>query len=164
VLKGVCDVPADDLLLNDRDRGARADAREWLLDYLGDEWHRVGDVQAAAIKAGHSWRTLQRVRANECKTAKEANVNHGPWWIALSSTTAPISEQGSGALGALGADDAPNDANTANTARDQFRNGRPWSPLEDRQERQGGQERQAFDLEAYRRHRDAILGERDDDE
>lgn len=152
-----CDVSADDLLMGREQTDVQQAAREFLEDFLGDEWRKVGDVQAAAIKAGHSWRTIERVRKTVCQRHKEAGVKHGAWWIAL-KTVEPFARaraQGTVALGDVGG----LDANSGSTPS------RP--PKAGVSRARGGLDEnghQPDDLEWYRRQRDAQLGERWEDE
>lgn len=147
---GPCDVAADDLLMTDEQRRTFHDTRDWLLEFLGDDWRRSGEVESAAIKAGHSRRTLARARMGTTKRAKQHGVPHGPWWIA--ATTTPTDSPGSGIVGDLGRDRTPITPRVPDPGQEGGTDGQ--------QARQGRQ----VNLEDYRRERDRRLGERDDDD
>jgi putative DNA primase/helicase len=152
---GLSTVSADDLLADQAERGSRRHALEFLLDTLADGPMESRELQTAAKAAGVAWRTVERYYREVCKPAKPA-IARGPWLYALQDRHIPTHP-----LGGHGGDGA-----------------------EVRQDRQGGErgiggfghngrqddtpgghgEQTTFDLAAYRRHRDAILGERDDDE
>lgn len=153
VAKGPCDVAADDLLLSDDQRRDFMAAREWIEEYLGNGWKRSGDLKRDSSRDGHSWRTIQRVRSDICKTAKSAGSAHGAWWVALKTTTTPPPEgPGLGGIGALDADGTPKDAKTAETHS-------PNGALDPKDR----QERQVIDLDEFRRWEQRRLGEREDD-
>jgi AAA domain-containing protein len=90
VLLGACDASADDLLMSDDNRRMGREARDWLHDYLGEGWRQATDLKRAGEAEGHGWRTIRRLRSQDCKSAKQPGVAHGPWWVALKATTTPI--------------------------------------------------------------------------
>jgi len=156
-ITGTADIAAEDLLMSATERTARLEAAEWLADFVGDRWVRIGDLRKAATGEGHSWRTICRVRESGAyQRAKQPGIEHGPWWIASQDNPLPV--PGTGALGALDGKDANNaralhtgeailpgtDANGAKSANGLSSEGPKNKPA---------------DLEAYRRHRDAMLGE-----
>jgi putative DNA primase/helicase len=162
-LIGKADIAADDLLMSSADRSARVEAAEWLDDFVGDGWTRVGDLRKAALSdGGHHWRTIERIRqAGGYQRAKQPGVPHGPWWVAKSTTTTPIPLTGDlGGVGdltgvttpqdrqdgpypVLGEATFPNDANGAKPAKSA---------------------KNVTDLDAWRRFEQRRLGERDDDD
>jgi putative DNA primase/helicase len=153
-LKGTCDVAADDLLMNDEQRHTLNAAREWLEDYLGEDWRKVGDVRSAALKEGHHWRTIERARGKITKTAKQTGVQHGPWWMALATTPSPGPPTG----GLDGLAGLKGDSNAATPPRT------PVTRTDNGGVDQERQDRRVIDIAEWQRFEQRKLGERDDDD
>ena len=148
-LLGKCEISADDLLMPSAERSERIGAVEWLTDFVGDRWVKVGEVRKAAISDGLSWRTISRARTGGgFQSAKQPGVEHGPWWIAARGTPALIHQ--TGVVGADGSVEGPQGG--------QGGQGRPSGGSVDTASLGNGK-----DLDAYRELRDRQLGERDDE-
>jgi hypothetical protein len=147
-------VSADDLLADQSERGSRRDALDFLLDTLADGPVESSALKAAAKDAGVSWRTVQRYYREVCKSAKPAK-SRGPWVYELMSDLLPT--YGGGKHGALDPKSAK--YQSATSSQDDG-----ISQLELENGDLGGIG--ALDLDQYRRRRDAMLGERweDDDD
>jgi putative DNA primase/helicase len=148
---GLSTVAADDLLADQSERGTRRAALDFLLVTLADGAMESGALKTAAKGAGVSWRSVERYYREVCKPAKPAK-SRGPWLYELLPVHLAVHTPGG--HGELG-------DNSAISARG------PNGEVADRppHDQLGGHgEQRAFDLDAYRRHRDAILGERDEDE
>jgi putative DNA primase/helicase len=161
VLTGKCEINPDDLLMPTAERVTRIEAADWLAEFVGDRWVKVSDVRSAAISDGHSWRTIDRVRSSfGYKAAKQVGVEHGPWWMAKPRTTSSI--PGSVVLGGLDGDQDTTPPRTTEGGTegvggdlgDQGRNGANGANTANGQR----------NLDEYRKFRDRMLGERDDDE
>jgi putative DNA primase/helicase len=153
-ITGTSSVAADDLLADQSERGARRDVLDFLLEALADGPVESGDLKAAAKTAGVAWRTVQRYYREVCKSAKPAK-SRGPWVYELVSDLSPT--HGAGILGALD----PKSAKYLSAIGSQD-DGMSQLGLENGAHGGVG----AFDLDNYRRRRDAMLGERweDDDD
>jgi putative DNA primase/helicase len=159
-LTGKCEISADDLLMPASERTARIEAGEWLAEFVGDRWVKVGDVRKAALSDGFHWRTIERVRqAGDYQRAKQPGVEHGPWWIAA-STTPPL-VQVTGGLGDLA---ELEDRNNANTARTGYTGRRSLD--NDANDANGANDAKSANdaMDEYRRWEQRRLGERDDDD
>jgi len=64
---------------NREERGERAEAKEWLLEFLGSGTQRRSDVQREAQKAGISERTLKRAKADLGIKARRIGGADGYW-------------------------------------------------------------------------------------
>jgi hypothetical protein len=148
---GPSSIAADDLLADATERGARRDVLTFLRQALAAGPMNSNALKAAAKSAGVSWRSVERYYREVCKPAKPAK-SRGPWLYELLPVHLAVHTPGG--HGELG-------DNSAISARG------PNGEVADRplHDQVGGHgEQRAFDLDAYRRHRDAILGERDEDE
>jgi putative DNA primase/helicase len=158
-ITGTSSVSADDLLADQSERGARRDVLDFLVDTLA-----AGPVESKALKdaakANHlSWRTVQRYYREVCKSAKPAEF-HGPWVYALKDDLAPTS--GAGIESALRDGDSLSALSTPTPqVGERVSNGsNPLGPtLLGEHGAHSGDE-----LTEYRRRRDAMLGERWDDD
>ena len=162
-LTGKCDISADDLMMSGSDRTTRMEAAAWLADFVADRWVKVADVRKAATSDGFSWRTIERIRAQQgYQRAKEPGVARGPWWIAASTTPTPI--PGTGGVDGLGGEGGstpqrPPVTGTGDGVVDpdsQDRN--PANPAN------GANPAKPFDLDEYRRWQDRMLGEPEEDD
>jgi putative DNA primase/helicase len=168
VLTGKCDVSADDLLMPTAERTTRNEASEWLAEFVGDRWVKVGDVKKAALSDGWSWRTIERLRKEHgYQKVKEPGVQYGPWWMAaagISIKTLARECPGTGGVedvvGLEGQDTQDRQGQDRQETQDRPYTGtsREGSWLEN------GHQPDSIDLDEYRKFRDRMLGERDDDE
>jgi putative DNA primase/helicase len=162
-LIGKCDISADDLLMPTAERTTRNEASEWLAEFVGDRWVKVGDVKKAAISDGWSWRTIERLRKQHgYQKLKQQGVEHGPWWMAAETTPTSSLYRGTGGvedLGGLGDQDTQ-DRQPQDTQETQDR---PYTGIGEVADLDGTGHDQ-LDLDAYRQWRDRMLGERDDDD
>ncbi|GBE07067.1 MAG TPA: AAA family ATPase [Phycisphaerales bacterium] len=83
------DVSADEALsINDEYRTERDEAKDWLLEELGQGNTLVAELQKQAKLAGHSWRTVQRAKADLKVTAKRKGFgSEGLWHWSLPDGT-----------------------------------------------------------------------------
>lgn len=154
VLTGKCEISADDLLMSSSERTTRIEAGEWLAEFVGDRWVKVGDVRKAAISDGWSWRTIERIRqAGGYKRAKQPGVEHGPWWIASQDHQGGV--PGTGGLGDVAALEDRKDANTALNLH---------TPKTDLDGNHANPAKNVTNLDEWRRWEQRRLGERDDDD
>jgi AAA domain-containing protein len=157
---GTSSIAADDLLADQTERGARRDALDFLVDVLAQGPMEAKPLQAAAKSAGVSWRTVQRYYREVCKPAKPA-MSRGPWVYELDPRHFPTIEPAE--VGGHDDDDSKSaNYHPSNYAEDDSKsaNGLGQTTLGDF----GGQTPDELS-ELRRRRRDAMLGERwDDDE
>jgi putative DNA primase/helicase len=152
---GTSSVSADDLLADQSERGVRRDVLDFLLDALADGPVESGALKQAAKDAGVAWRTVQRYYREVCKSAKPAK-SRGPWVYDLQERQTPTHTPGD-----LGA----HTDMSANYAGGMSREVADSGGEINGQGSLGGHGGQkVFDLDAWRRHEDRKLGERDDDD
>lgn len=158
-LVGKCDVSADDLLAPSAERSNRIDIGDWLEEFIGEGWRLVQDVRKAATSDGWSWAMVDRVaRAKGYQRSKA--YFQGPWWLGApkahhshipgSGDSSQPSQTSEATEGHEGHEESPllgdRDRSPSDDANSEGRNGK-----------QGG-------LDDYRRLRDRMLGEGDDEE
>jgi putative DNA primase/helicase len=149
---GTSSVSADDLLADQSERGARRDVLDFLLDALADGPVESGALKQAAKDAGVAWRTVQRYYREVCKSAKPAK-SRGPWVYDLQERQTPTHTPGD-----LGAHTDMSANYAGGISREVADSGGETNG-------QGSLgELGALDLDQYRRRRDAMLGERWDDD
>lgn len=173
VLLGKCEISADDLLLSSADRTARVEAKDWLAEFVGeDEWRRTSDVKKAAESDGISWRSVQRVRETEgYQRHKGAGAKHGGWWIGGPRAHArDVPNVGSlGGVGDLESQDPDRnvggvgDLGHPNNATPPRQPGFGTSRAREGSWPANGKPSED-ELADYRKHRDRMLGERDDED
>ena len=95
-----------DLLRSDRRRDPRDAAEDWLLDQLGDEMVPVEILKTRAEEAGHTWRTLERAKAELGVESVHPEIP-GPWFWAMPHVSREVAALGTSASVSAG------DANTA---------------------------------------------------
>lgn len=103
-------------------RGARDEAKEFLLAMLSEGSVPQKEIKIAAEGAGLAWRTVERAKTPLGVEARRETVDGAQCWIwRLSSKTAKsgfkTATQKSGGLGGLGGLECGKTANTANTAK-----------------------------------------------
>lgn len=160
VFTGHSSVAADDLLADQGERGTRRETLDFLVDVLAAGPMESKALQAVAKKTGVAWRSVQRYYREVCKSAKPAEFR-GAWVYELSVCQTPTHTPG--ALGALSDTPSPESANYAPGMS------RGVADLGGEDNGQGtlGElgAHSRDELMEYRRRRDAMLGERwDDDE
>jgi hypothetical protein len=162
---GLCRVPADDLLLSASERTVHRDAARWLADFVGDRWVESNAAKTASKAEGFSWPTIKRVRQSAGYRSRRHD-NH--WWIAANATKGTPGDQeeqdrnGSGGPIGIGGPLDPLTSKGLKGTPGTGGSGRSLPGSEGINGTQGDQG--ALNLADYRRHRDAILGEREDDE
>jgi hypothetical protein len=162
---GLCRVQADDLLLSASDRTVHRDVSRWLAEYVGDRWVQSTEVKTASKAQGFAWPTVKRVRQANGYRSRRYDEH---WWVAAERTKGTPEDQeahnGKGSPTPIppgGALD-PLTSKGIKGSPGVYRGARSLEGFGGINGTQGDQ--QALDLAAYRRHRDAILGEREDDE
>jgi len=150
-ITGMSSVAADDLLADQTERGSRREVLDFLLEVLAPGPMESDALKQAAKDAGMGWRTVQRYYREVCKSAKPA-MSRGPWVYDLQERQP--STHGVGGHGALD----PKSANSASAMSRGLADSDDNGALGEH----GGQT--AFDMDAYRRRRDAMLGERWEDD
>jgi hypothetical protein len=163
VLVGTCKIDAETLLLSVTERSTRMEASVWLSEFVGDGWHKVSDVRKAGISDGFNWRTLDRLaREYGYQRAKQPGVAHGPWWLGAPHAHARAMP-GTGKVESLEGQDTQGDQETQGpkgafpSETGQGTQDAPYLPTRAREGDNGK-------LDEYRKLRDRMLGERDDDE
>lgn len=163
-LMGNSNVSADDLLADATERGVRREVLDFLFDTLADGSMASNDLKAEAKKQGVAWRSIQRYYREVCNSATRAKSANGviAYFYELSADLERASTLGvAGALesttpsapGVEAQGGFPDMAQEGNGALGAL----PSPPVE------AGQN--SDELMDYRRRRDAMLGERwDDDE
>lgn len=156
-IMGRSSVAADDLLADQTERGSRRQTLDFLLEILAAGPMESKPLQRAAKEAGVAWRGVERYYREVCKPAKPA-MSRGPWVYELHESHLPTHTPGEHGghtdksamfppgVGRGPADTDPDDNGSA--------------PIGEH----GGQT--TDELREYRKRRDAMLGERweDDDE
>jgi AAA domain-containing protein len=152
-------IAADDLLADSVERGARRRALEFLLEALADGPMASKDLQREAKSAGVGWRSVERCYREVCKPARPKEAR-GVWWYELQERHLPTS--GGHVINGLRDEGASKSVDSHSA----IRRGMADTDSEPNGQGQLGGHDGLTDLEAYRRHRDAMLGERweDDDE
>jgi hypothetical protein len=152
-MRGLCEISPDDLLMPSTERTSRVEVGEWLVQLLGDRWMKSADVEKAAISDGWSKKMIERVRKSQgFQKVKQKGVKHGPWWVAAPSTSPDLLPGASGNLGDVGDVEGWNLGDVEG------------QDPQDPQHRPNGGTRARGDLDEYRRWRDRMLGERDDED
>lgn len=162
-LIGKCEISGDDLLMPSAERTVRLEAAEWLEQFVGDRWVKVGDVRKAGISDGIHWRLIDKIaRERNYKRAKQPGVKHGPWWIGAPttdlSTLARTCDPGTGNLESLESLDGsnPDNQDTQGTQESSYPG--------DTREGELGNDARPIDLDEYRKWEQRRLGERDDED
>lgn len=177
VLLGKCDISADDLLLSSGERTARVEAKDWLAEFVGDDgWRKASDVKKAAASDGISWRTIERARSTEgYQKLKGTGEQYAGWWIGGPRAHARDVPK------VVGLDGLGGDERGENQVRGPFGvdgvggHGQDDSAIPPRPPTNGtSRAREGSwpanskpsddELADYRKHRDRMLGERDDEE
>jgi hypothetical protein len=154
VLLGKCEISADDLLMSSADRTERRKGKmlsDWLDDFLEGGWRKTEDVMRAAESddIGSRDQINHLVRSSEKYKRKKVGFQ-GPWWIGDSkadSRAIPGSKHSLDSLDPIDAKEVKEFNDPGITREDSFENGQ-----------------REIDLDEYRKLRDRMLGERDDDE
>jgi len=159
---GHSSVAADDLLADQGERGVRREVLDFLLDALADGPVASNDLKADAKKLGVAWRSIQRYYREVCKSAKRAKSATGRMEYVYELTADHGRTSTLGATGALGTEDDPTTPETPGVG---VRQRSDDVVTEGNGELGEHGAHGADDLEWYRRRRDAMLGERwEDDE
>jgi hypothetical protein len=148
VLVGKCNVTADDLLMPSIERADRNAKLEWLNEFLDGEWRKTEDVKKAATSDGWTWKQLNTL-AKSRGFARQKIGFQGQWWIGPPKADPRAIPEYLGSNESLDVFDDPKDSNKD---KDPGHSGIP----------RAGEN--GIDLDEYRKFRDRMLGERDDED
>jgi putative DNA primase/helicase len=148
VLVGKCNVTADDLLMPSIERADRNAKLEWLNEFLDGEWRKTEDVKKAATSDGWAWKQLNELAKTKGFVRQKIGFQ-GQWWIGPPKADPRAIPEYPGSKEPLDVFDDPKDSNEH---KDPGYSGPPREGIN------------GLDLDEYRKFRDRMLGERDDED
>jgi hypothetical protein len=156
-LIGKCDISADDLLMPSAERSERNAKREWLDDFLDGGWRKQDDVKKAAISDGWSWKQIDHFARSRGYQRQKVKFQGKSWMGAPNADTRAIPES----VDSLDSLDSFGDAKNPKESKESKESGYTRG---DSYNGHNSDDLNQLDLDEYRKLRDRMLGERDDDE